>query len=100
MTDEQRSNLENVEVALDSVILEKAKVNFEDEKHGVNTQLDNLNGEVIAESVFGPYRIEGSYVKGRNPEGFAYFFGAVFGKFCNVGQFCVEPTGIPVLSAF
>ena len=47
MTDEQRSNLENVEVALDSVILEKAKVNFEDEKHGVNTKLYNLNCEAV-----------------------------------------------------
>ena len=63
LTEAQKSNLENVEISLDSVTLEKAKVNFEDEKHGINTHLDNLNGEVIAESVFGPYRIERSYVK-------------------------------------
>lgn len=90
MTDEQRSNLENVEVALDSVILEKAKVNFEDEKHGVNTQLDNLNGEVIAESVFGPYRIEGSYVKGRNPEGFAISLGQFSESFATSVNFVLN----------
>ena len=68
----------------------KAKVNFEDEKHGVNTQLDNLNGEVIAESVFGPYRIEGSYVKGRNPEGFAISLGQFSESFATSVNFVLN----------
>jgi len=93
MTEEQKNNLENVEVSLDSVVLEKAKVNFEDEKHGVNTQLDNLNGEVIAESVFGPYRIEGSYVKDRNPEGFAISLGQFSESFATSVNFVLnQPT--------
>ena len=75
LSETQKQNLEDVKISLDSVLLEKAKVNFVDEKHGINTHLDNLNGEVIAESVFGPYRIEGSYVKDKNPEGFAISLG-------------------------
>lgn len=93
MTEAQKANLENVEISLDSVTLEKAKVNFEDEKHGINTQLDNLNGEVIAESVFGPYRIEGSYVKDKSPEGFAISLGQFSESFATSVNFVLnQPT--------
>lgn len=90
LTEAQKSNLENVEISLDSVTLEKAKVNFEDEKHGINTHLDNLNGEVIAESVFGPYRIEGSYVKDKNPEGFAISLGQFSESFATSVNFVLN----------
>lgn len=90
MTPEQKSSLENVEVSLDSVTLEKATVNFVDEKHDVNTQLQNLNGEVIAESVFGPYRIEGSYVKDKNPEGFAISLGQFTESFATSVNFVLN----------
>lgn len=93
MTEAQKTNLENVEISLDSVTLEKARVNFEDEKHGINTQLDNLNGEVIAESVFGPYRIEGSYLKGKSPEGFAISLGQFSESFATSVNFVLnQPT--------
>lgn len=74
-TDDQKYKLENMEVTLDSVTLEKAKITIVDLTRNINLKLDNLNAEVIAQSIFGPYRIEGSYVKDNNPEGFAISLG-------------------------
>lgn len=75
ITEEQKLNLDNVEIKLDSVLLEKATLNFVNAKHDVDIKLENLNAEVIAPSIFGPYRIEGSYIKDNNPEGFAMSLG-------------------------
>ena len=90
LTQEQRQRLEDIDIALDSVLIEKAKVNLIDENHGINTHLDNLNGEVIAESVFGPYRIEGSYVKDKNPEGFAISLGQFSESFATSVNFVLN----------
>lgn len=75
LSEEQKTTLNEINVSLDSVLLEKATVNIIDEKHNIETTLNNLNAEIIASSVFGPYRIEGSYLKGKNPEGFAISLG-------------------------
>ncbi len=90
LTEAQKQSLEDIKISLDSVLLEKAKVNFTDDKHGIDTHLDNLNGEVIAESVFGPYRIEGSYVKGKNPEGFAISLGQFSESFATSVNFVLN----------
>ena len=37
--------------------------------------VDNLNGEVMAQNVFGPFRIEGNYLKSSEPQGFAITIG-------------------------
>lgn len=75
ITPEQKLNLDNVDIKLDSVLLEKATLNVVSTKHDIDINLENLNAEVIAPSIFGPYRIEGSYVKDNNPEGFAMSLG-------------------------
>lgn len=72
---EQERKIKEIEISLDSVTLEKAKVRLIDAKNGIDTNLGNLNAEIIAQSVFGPYRIEGSYMRGANPEGFAISLG-------------------------
>ena len=90
LTETQKQSLEDIKISLDSVLIEKAKVNFTDTKHGIDTHLDNLNGEVIAESVFGPYRIEGSYVKGKNPEGFAISLGQFSESFATSVNFVLN----------
>ena len=93
LTETQKQSLDDIKISLDSVLLEKAKVNFVDEKHNIDTHLDNLNGEVIAESVFGPYRIEGSYVKDKNPEGFAISLGQFSESFATSVNFVLnQPT--------
>lgn len=72
-----RHQLENrsVQIGLDSATLEKAKVHLIDAGNGIDAELDNLNAEVIAENLYGPYRIEGSYTRGDKPEGFAVSLG-------------------------
>lgn len=71
----QDFSIRNVEVSFGSVMLENAKVRVIDKAFDVDTLINNINAEVIAGSLFGPYRIEGSYIKDGNPGGFAIDLG-------------------------
>ena len=90
ITAEQKLNLDNVEIKLDSVLLEKATLNFVNAKHDIAIKLENLNAEVIAPSIFGPYRIEGSYIKDNNPEGFAMSLGRFSESFATSVNFVLN----------
>lgn len=72
---DQRMMMENTKLVLNSVSLKNATVNFEAAGGDVNFRLDNLSGEIMAQSVFGPFRIEGNYTKGNVPQGFAVTIG-------------------------
>ena len=73
----QEDNIRQMQISLDSVTLENAKLHFLYPQMKIDSVLSNLNAEIIAETVFGPYRIEGSYTKGENPEGFAVSIGQI-----------------------
>ena len=90
LSEEQKFSLENVEVTLDSVMLEKATLNVVDPRRNVDVMLENLNAEVIAPSIFGPYRIEGSYIKDNNPEGFAISLGQFSESFATTVNFVLN----------
>ncbi len=75
LTPEQRQKIEDAKIALNSVSIGNATLNFEDPFRNISLKLENLNGEVIAQSIMGPYRIEGNYVKDNTPEGFAISLG-------------------------
>ena len=75
LSPDQRQMMEDNNLILNSVSLKNAELNFEDSSSGVAFKLTNLNGEIFAQSVFGPFRIEGNYVKGSSPEGFALSIG-------------------------
>ena len=75
LTDAQRANLENMEITLDSVLVQNATIHWIDDIRKKNYTINNINAEVIAQSIFGPYRIEGTYVKNNHPEGFAFSIG-------------------------
>lgn len=75
LSDAQKSKMENIQLVLDSVMIKNAKLSYVDAVRDINLRVDNLNAEVIAQSIFGPYRIEGTYVKDNNPEGFAFSIG-------------------------
>ncbi len=77
LSDAQRSNLENMQITLDSVLVKNATINWIDNIRKHNVVIDNINAEVIAQSIFGPYRIEGTYIKNENPEGFAFSIGKI-----------------------
>ena len=74
---ESQKNMQESDVQLDSVTIESASLDFVYPKYETKVRLDNLNAEVIAQSVLGPYHIEGSYVKDNNPEGFAISVGKI-----------------------
>lgn len=69
------AELKGITIALDSVLLRDATMTVIDEDNNINATLNNLNAEVIADDLNGPYRIDGSYVKDKNPEGFAISIG-------------------------
>ncbi len=81
LTPEQKNKIEEAQVKLNSVSLEKAMVTFDDPTRDINFQLENLNGEIIADGMFGPFHVEGNYVKDNNPEGFALSVGKLSDSF-------------------
>ncbi len=74
---DQRLVMEDTKMVLNSVSLKNAHVNFQAKEQDVELKLTNLNGEVSAQSIFGPFRIEGNYLKGNTPEGFAITVGKI-----------------------
>ncbi len=89
LTSEQREKIEQSEIKLNSVSLEKATLNFDDAHRDITLQLDDLNGEVMADSVFGPFHVEGNYVKDNSPEGFALSVGKLSESFPTTLNFVV-----------
>ncbi len=71
----QDFSIRNVEVSFGSVMLDNAKVHVINKAYDIDALISNINAEVIAGSLFGPYRIEGSYIKDGNPGGFAIDLG-------------------------
>ena len=72
---------DGVEVSLDSVTVENAKLRLVSHSNEIDTLLSDLNAEVIAQSLYGPYRIEGSYIKDKIPGGFAISLGSFSDSF-------------------
>lgn len=81
LTPEQRQNIEDAKIALNSVSVGNATLNFEDPLRDVFVKLENLNGEIIAQNIMGPYKIEGNYIKDNSPEGFAISVGQLSDSF-------------------
>lgn len=77
LSPDQRQMMENSKMVLNSVSLKNAQVNFEASNGDVSFNLDNLNGEIMAQSVFGPFRIEGNYTKDAIVQGFAVTLGKI-----------------------
>ena len=75
LSPDQRQMMEDTNMILNSVSLRNAELNFEDSSSNVEFKLTDLNGEIFAQSIFGPFRIEGNYLKGNSPEGFALSIG-------------------------
>lgn len=78
-----------IDVFLDSVTIQNAKLNIISKQDDLDVILDNLNAEVIGESIFGPYRIEGTYIKDNNPEGFAVSLGRFSDSFATSLNFVI-----------
>ena len=81
LSPDQRQIMEDSGMVLNSVSLKNAEVNFESSQSGQKWTLENLNGEISAQSVFGPFRIEGNYLNGNSTEGFAITIGKLSESF-------------------
>lgn len=77
ISDMQRDKIDAVEVALNSVLLKDAKVQIINDGLGINVTMQELNAEVMAETLSGPYRIDGNFVKDGEPAGFALNLGTL-----------------------
>lgn len=77
LTADQRAMFENNKNILSSISLKNAEVNFQTQNPENSIKLTKLNGEVTTDSLFGPFRIEGNYLKGNSPEGFALSIGTI-----------------------
>ncbi len=80
-TPEQRQTIEQSQIKFNSISLNKAQVTFNDPTRDIAFQLDDLNGEFMAESMFGPFHVEGNYIKDNSPEGFALSVGKLSDSF-------------------
>lgn len=69
------------EIFLNSVSLKNAALVYEDLARDITLRVDNLSGEVVAQSLYGPYRLEGNYIKDGNPQGFAISVGKLSDSF-------------------
>ena len=75
LSSQQKQKVEDAKFALNSVRLDNATFKFEDISRNIIFEWDNLNGEVIAQSINGPFRLEGNYIKDNNPQGVAISIG-------------------------
>lgn len=75
--------MKDIHIALDSVVLTDANVHIVDETHHIDTYLEKLKAEIIADTLHGPYRIDGSYIKDGNPQGFAISMGNLSDSFAS-----------------
>ncbi len=81
VTDSQRDSISSVDIAFNSVMLKDASVQIINKGLGVDVTLQNVNAEIAAQSLKGPYRIDGNFVKDNNPAGFALNLGTLSESF-------------------
>lgn len=72
---DQKQVMAENEISLNSVQIKDAEFYFESAQNNIKFHLTNLNGELSAESMLGPFRMEGNYINGNTPEGFALTIG-------------------------
>ncbi len=72
---DQRQQMEETRLSLNSALIKDAELNFESASNNIAFHLNNLNGEISAESMLGPFHMEGNYINGTSPEGFAMTIG-------------------------
>lgn len=75
LSPDQRQVAENSRFSLNNVMVKDAELFFKSAENHLDFHLTNLNGEISAESMFGPFRMEGNYLNGGAPEGFALTIG-------------------------
>ncbi len=81
INDPDSTSFDNVDIAFNSVVLKDASVQIINPGLNIDMILQNLNADITAQSLRGPYRIDGNFVKNNNPAGFALTFGTLSESF-------------------
>ena len=76
-----QAKIKDINISLDSVLLDNAKFVIIDEDEDRKTVISKVKAEIIADSLNGPYRVDGSYIKDNNPGGFAISVGNLSDSF-------------------
>lgn len=75
------TSFDNIDIAFNSIMLKDASVQIINAGLNIDMTLQNLNADISAQSLRGPYRIDGNFVKNNNPAGFALTFGTLSESF-------------------
>lgn len=81
INDPDSASFDNVDIAFNSVVLKDASVQIINPGLNLDMTLQNLNADITAQSLRGPYRVDGNFVKNNNPAGFALTFGTLSESF-------------------
>lgn len=79
--DTENTSFDNIDIAFNSIVLKDASVQIINAGLNIDMTLQNLNADISAQSLRGPYRIDGNFVKNNNPAGFALTFGTLSESF-------------------
>ena len=71
----------NVDIAFNSVSLENSKVRIINTELSTDTTFDKVNADISGQSIVGPFRIDGNFVKDGTPAGFALNVGTLSESF-------------------
>lgn len=80
-TGEQSFNLSSVDIAFNSITLQNSVVHILNPTLNLDLVLKKLNADISAQSLSGPFRIDGNFVKDGTPAVFALYVGTLSESF-------------------
>ncbi len=78
---EENFDFSNVDIAFNSVSLENSKVRIINSELNADMIFDKVNADITGQSIVGPFRIDGNFVKDGTPAGFALNVGTLSESF-------------------
>ena len=81
VTGEQMFNLSSVDIAFNSITLQNSVVHILNPTLNLDLTLNKLNADISAQSLSGPFRIDGNFVKDGTPAVFALYVGTLSESF-------------------
>ena len=79
--DDQSLNFSGIDIAFNSVMLQNAVVHIINQTLNVDITLKKLNADISAQSLSGPFRMDGNFIKDGTPAGFALNVGTLSESF-------------------
>lgn len=75
--DDQNLNFSGIDIAFNSVMLQNASVHIINPTLNIDITLKKLNADISAQSLSGPFRMDGNFIKDGTPAGFALNVGTL-----------------------